>query len=127
MLARVALYAAGYSLHWDLNTVTYNKATVKIAQRDDAARIKELYKIAADACAAVIAQKENSLLNDYAQVFRDLALKQYNNETMFKYGWYGSESPDVRTGYVNGIATSGTNATFGKGGASDDSYADSVL
>ena len=116
MLARVALYAAGYSLRWDLNTVPYNKATVKIAQRDDAARVKELYKIAADACAAVIAQKENSLLSDYDQVFRDLALKQYNNETMLEYGWYGSESPDVRTGYVNGIATSGTSATFGKGG-----------
>lgn len=116
MLARVALYAAGYSLRWDLNTVPYNKATVKIARRDDAARVKELYKIAADACAAVIAQKENSLLSDYDQVFRDLALKQYNNETMLEYGWYGSESPDVRTGYVNGIATSGTSATFGKGG-----------
>lgn len=117
MLARVALYAAGYSLRWDLNTVPYNKGTVKIAQREDAARIKELYKIAADACAAVIAQKENSLLENYDQVFRDLSLKQYNNETIFEYGWYGSESPDVRTGYVNGIPTSGTNTTFGKGGA----------
>ncbi|TWV13075.1 RagB/SusD family nutrient uptake outer membrane protein [Bacteroidaceae bacterium HV4-6-C5C] len=117
ILARVALHAAGYSLRWDLNTVPYNKSTVKIAQRDDATRVRELYKIAADACAAVIAQKENSLLSDYDQVFRDLALKQYNNETMLEYGWFGANAPDVRTGYTNGIPTSGTNQTFGKGGA----------
>lgn len=116
ILARVALHAAGYSLRWDLNTVPYNKSTVKNAQREDAARIRELYQIAADACAAVIAKNENSLLGSYDQVFRDLALKQYNNETILEYGWYGSESPDVRTGYVNGVATSGTSATFGKGG-----------
>lgn len=54
ILARVALYAAGYSLRWDLNTVPYNAGTVEIAQRSDAARIKELYQIAADACKAVI-------------------------------------------------------------------------
>lgn len=117
ILARVALHAAGYSLRWDLNTVPYNKSTVKIAQRDDATRVRELYKIAADACAAVIAQKENSLLGDYDQVFRDLALKHYNNETMLEYGWFGVNSPDVRTGYTNGIPTSGTSLTFGKGGA----------
>ena len=116
ILARVALHAAGYSLRWDLNTIPYNKGTVKIAQREDAARVRELYQIAADACGAVISKNENSLLSDYDQVFRDLALKQYNNETMFEYGWFGSESQDVRTGYSNGIATSGTSATFGKGG-----------
>ncbi len=117
ILARVALHAAGYSLRWDLGNVPYDKGTVKIAQRDDAARVRELYKIAADACAAVIAKNENHLLADYDQVFRDLALKQYNDETMLEYGWYGANAPDVRTGYANGIATSGTSLTFGKGGA----------
>lgn len=117
ILARVALSAAGYSLRWDLNTVPYDKGSVKNAQRSDATRIKELYQIAADACAAVIAKNENSLLSDYDQVFRDLALKQYNNETILEYGWYGANSPDVRTGYVNGIPTNGTSPTFGKGGA----------
>lgn len=52
ILARVALYAAGYSLRWDLNT--YDASTLHIARRDDAARVKELYQIAADACKAVI-------------------------------------------------------------------------
>lgn len=52
ILARVALYAAGYSLRWDLSTVPYNNATVRIAQRDNQARVRELYQIAADACKA---------------------------------------------------------------------------
>jgi hypothetical protein len=116
ILARVALHAAGYSLRWDLNSVPYNKSTVKIAKRNDPARIRELLQIAADAAEAVIDRNENSLLSDYDQVFRDLALKQYNAESMLEYGWYGPNSVDVRTGYTNGIPTSGTSATFGKGG-----------
>ncbi len=62
ILARVALYAAGYSLRWDLNTVPYNQSTLKIAQRSDAARIKELYQIAADACKAVITKEKINCL-----------------------------------------------------------------
>ena len=107
ILARVALYAAGYSLRWDLSTVPYNASTVRIAQREDKARIRELYQIAADACKAVIVQNENGLLDDYDEVFRDLCTKQYNKETMLEYGWYGANSSDVRTGYVNGIPTNG--------------------
>jgi len=117
ILARVALYAAGYSLRWDLSTVPYNASTVRIAQREDKARIHELYQIAADACKAVITQKENGLLDNYDEVFRDLCTKQYNEETMLEYGWYGANSSDVRTGYVNGIPTNGSGGTFGKGGA----------
>jgi hypothetical protein len=115
ILTRVALHAAGYSLRWDLSTVPYNKSTVKIAKRDDPARVRELLQIAADAAEAVIDRNENHLLSNYDQVFRDLALKQYNDETMLEYGWYGPHSMDVRTGYTNGIPTSGTSATFGKG------------
>lgn len=117
ILARVALYAAGYSLRWDLNTVPYDASTVRIAQRDDKARIKELYQIAADACKAVIDKGENELLDKYEDVFRHLATQTYDKETMFQFGWYGSNAPDVRTGYVNGIPTNGSGNTFGKGGA----------
>ena len=117
ILARVALYAAGYSLRWDLSTVPYNASTVRIAQREDKARVRELYQIAADACKAVITQNENGLLDNYDEVFRDLCTKQYNKETMLEYGWYGANSSDVRTGYVNGIPTNGSGGTFGKGGA----------
>lgn len=118
ILARVALYAAGYSLRWDLSTVPYNASTCRIAQRDDQTRIRELYQIAADACKAVITKGENSLLEDYDEIFRDLGTQRYNNETMFEFGWYGANSSDVRTGYTNGIPTSGTdNEVLGKGGS----------
>lgn len=117
ILARVAMYAAGYSLRWDLNTVPYNAGTVRIAQRDDAKRIRELYQIAADACKAVIDQNENELVDDYDQLFRDLACKKFNKETMLEYGWYSTHSVDVRTGYTNGIPTSGTSKVLGKGGS----------
>lgn len=117
ILARVALHAAGYSLRWDLSTVPYNESTLKIAQRDDQARVKELLQISANACKAIIDKGENSLLSNYDKVFRDLSVSEYNNENMLEYGTYGPKAPDVRTGYVNGIPTSGTPATFGKGGA----------
>lgn len=117
ILARVALYAAGYSLRWDLNTVPYSASTCRIAQRDDQARVRELYQIAADACKAVIAKGENALLADYDEIFRDLGNQRYNDETMLEFGWYGANSSDVRTGYTNGIPTSGTdNEVLGKGG-----------
>lgn len=119
ILARVALYAAGYSLRWDLSTIPYNNSTVRIAQRDDQARIRELYQIAADACFAVINHGENDLLDNYDQLFRDLALKQFNEETMLEYGWYGGKAQaiDCRTGYTNGIPSTGTSNTMGKGGS----------
>lgn len=117
ILARVALYAAGYSLRWDLNTVPYNKSTVRIAQRDDAARVKQFYQIAADACKAVIDKGENQLLEDYDQIYRDLSNQQYNQETMLEYGWYSTNGVDVRTGYTNGIPTGGTSSVLGKGGS----------
>lgn len=116
ILARVALYAAGHSLRWDLNTVPYNKGSVRIAQRDDAARVRELYQIAANAAKAVIDRNENKLLDDYDEVFRNLCVKVYNDETMLEFGTYGAEAPDVRTGYTNTIPTSGTPILFGKGG-----------
>lgn len=117
MLARVALYAAGYSLRWNLDVVPYDNSTVRIARRDDAARVRELYQIAADACHAVIEKGENGLLDNYDQLFRDLALKQYNKETMFEYGWYGANSIDCRTGYTNGLPGSGESLTLGKPGS----------
>ena len=73
ILARGAWHAAGYSLRWDLNTVPYSKSTVRIARRDDPARVRELLEIAVDATEAVIQRNENQLLSDYDQVFRDLA------------------------------------------------------
>lgn len=123
ILARVALYAAGYSLRWDLTT--YDPATLHIARRDDAARVKELYQIAADACKAVIEKGQNGLLDNYDQVFRNLGNQTYDKETMLEYGWYSVNAADVRTGYVNGIPTSGNDNSeggLGKGGSQMMAY-----
>lgn len=111
ILARTALYAAGYSLRWDLNT--YSPASVKLAQRSDANRIKELYQIASDACNAVMQKGENSLLPSYETVFRDLVSGKYNNESMLEYGQYGTHVNGSSIGYTNGMF-SHTSSIYGK-------------
>lgn len=100
ILARVALYAAGYSLRWDLNT--YSASSVKLAQREDATRIRELYTIARDACKAIVDQNENGLI-DYETVFRDLINGQYNKETILEFGQYGANVNGSVIGYTNGM------------------------
>lgn len=60
LLARISLYAGGYSLRWNLET--NDPATMKMARRDDATRVRELYQIASDACKAIITRGENSLV-----------------------------------------------------------------
>mgnify|MGYP000343945571 FL=1 len=70
LLARTALYAAGYALHWDLNT--YDKSTLQMRRPLDESRVRKLYTIADEACKAVISKGENSLLSKYEDVFRAL-------------------------------------------------------
>jgi hypothetical protein len=101
ILARVALYAAGYSLRWDLKT--YDAASVHLAQRSDASRIKQLYQIASDACSAVMSEGENSLLPKFETVFRDIVQGKYDNETMLEYGQYGNDVNSSNIGYTNGM------------------------
>lgn len=110
ILARTALYAAGYSLRWDLNT--YSSSSVKVAQRDDAARIRELYGIARDACKAIVERGENDLIN-YETVFRNLVNGVYNKETMLEFGQAGANVNGSSIGYTNGIYAH-TNCMFGK-------------
>jgi hypothetical protein len=111
ILARVALYAAGYSLRWDLST--YSPGTIKMAQRSDAARIRELYQIASDACNAVITKGENDLLPSYETVFRNLVNGVYNNESMLEYGQFGTNVNGSAIGYTNGMAAH-TSSLYGK-------------
>ena len=113
-LARVALYAAGYSLRWNLDTVPYDAGTLRIAKRDDAARVKELNKIAADACAEVIARGSFALNDSYEEIFRDLVNGRYNKESMLEQGQYGT-NVNVETGYTNGMFCH-TSSKFGKAG-----------
>lgn len=113
ILARVALHAAGYSLRFDLET--YSPASLRLARRDDATRITELYTIARDASKAVIDKGENDLLNEYDKVWRDLVCKRYNNESIFEHGMYGPQHNDVRLGYTTGIPTPASNVPYGRG------------
>jgi hypothetical protein len=111
ILARVALYAAGYSLRWDLST--FSAGSVKMAKRSDAARIRELYQIASDACNAVMTKGENDLLGSYETVFRDLVNGRYNKESMLEYGQYGTNVNGSAIGYTNGMAAH-TSSMYGK-------------
>lgn len=110
LLARVALYNAGYSLRWDLQT--YEESSLKVAKRDDAARVKELNKIAMDACQAVMDRKSFSLSDSYKDIFLDLVNGRYNEESILEQGQYGPNC-NVENGYTNG-AFCHTNSLFGK-------------
>lgn len=74
LLARVALYAGGYSLRWNLET--NDPSTLKMSRRSDTNRADQLYQIANDACQAVISQNENSLV------------KAQGGKSGFEYLWY---------------------------------------
>lgn len=88
VMARICLHAAGYSLRWDLTT--NDPSTLKLARRADEARVREIYTLADEALAQVIARPENYLLQDNAemsgfqQVFRN-----------FTGGNYGPTAPEV--------------------------------
>ena len=110
LLARVALYAAGYSLRWDLNT--YSESSMQIAKRSDASRVKELNKIAMDACQAVMTKGTFSLSANYDQIFRDLLNGNYNKESMLEQGMYGTNVKS-NVGYTNG-ASCHASSMFGK-------------
>ncbi len=101
LLARIALYAAGYSLRWDLDS--YSTGSLRIAKRDDPARIKELNKIAMDACEVVIGRGSFSLSHDYDQIFRDLLNGAYNQESMLEQGFQGNNVKSNH-GYTNAIS-----------------------
>ena len=58
LLAKIALYAAGYSLRWDLNT----GAAGTMSRRPDNNRVQQLYQIADAAAASVINGGTNSLV-----------------------------------------------------------------
>ena len=101
LLARIALYAAGYSLRWDLET--YDVGSMRIAKRDDAARVKELNKIAMDACKEVMGRPSFSLSPEFDRIFRDLLNGAYNQESMFEQGFQGTNVKSNH-GYTNALS-----------------------
>lgn len=88
ILARIALHAAGYSLRWNLET--NDPGSLKMARRDDAARVRELYQIADNALAKVIGQGENYLIQDNSEMTGFQTV-------FFNYtaGEYGVVAPEV--------------------------------
>ena len=114
LLARVALYAGGYSLRWNLET--NDPATLKVSRRSDEARVRELYQIADKACSDIIEHGQNSLVQaeggmsgfqnlwyNYCQrKFTSLnkeilwSLAQYGATTNSKFGLYAH--PGTRGG-----------------------------
>jgi len=84
ILAHVALYAAGcYSLSWDLKTHAAGSV-----QRPDAARIKQLYHVVADACKQIIPQGQNNFLPSFEPVFRSMITGTYDNNDSLNTNLY---------------------------------------
>lgn len=107
LLARLALYAGGYSLRWNLET--NDPATLKMARRDDATRVKELYQIADNACFQIISHGSNSLV----QAHEDMSGFQYlwynhcqrnfaatNTEILWETAQYGDVTNSQFTTYA---------------------------
>lgn len=107
LLARLALYAGGYSLRWNLET--NDPATLKMARRDDATRVKELYQIADNACFQIINHGRNSLV----QAHEDMSGFQYlwynhcqrnfaatNTEILWETAQYGDVTNSQFTTYA---------------------------
>jgi starch-binding outer membrane protein, SusD/RagB family len=112
ILARTALYAAGYSLRWDLTT--YAESSLQMAKRSDTDRITALYQIASDACEAVINQGENSLCSSFETLFRTYAEgTYYPEESMLEYAQYGTQNSTLRAGYTYGLRCN-ISSMFGK-------------
>lgn len=83
LLARISLYAAGYSLRWDLKT--NDPGTLKVARRADADRVRELYQIASSACEKVMTMAGNGLV------------QASGNMTAFHNLWYSYDSRSFAT------------------------------
>ncbi len=60
ILARICLYAGGYSLRWNLET--NDASSLHFDRRPDEARVRELYTIADAALSDIFTQNENSLI-----------------------------------------------------------------
>lgn len=99
LLARIALYAAGYSLRWDLQTL--DPASMRLARRSDENRVRELYQIASDACEQVMSMAGNGLVQPAGKMtaFQNLwfsydsrAFATSNLEMLWQQACYGKNT-----------------------------------
>lgn len=97
LLARVSLYAGGYSLRWNLET--NDPATLKVSRRDDDTRVREFYQIADKACSDIIAHHANSLVqtegdkSGFQNLWYNFCQRKFaglNKEIMWSLAQYGT-------------------------------------
>lgn len=99
LLARIALYAGGYSLRWNLET--NDPSTLEMARRDDESKVREFYQIADDACKAIITKGEHSLvqasgdMNAFQTLWYNYCQRNFtvtNQEMIWDVAEYGTET-----------------------------------
>lgn len=108
LLARICLYAGGYSLRWD--TTTDDPSTLNMSRRSDESRVRELYTIADNALKEVIERGENSLVQGsssmtaYQYLFYNYCQRNFDitsQEMMWQIASLG-ESTNFDFGLYNG-------------------------
>lgn len=117
LLARIALYAAGYSLRWDLNADGSTGGNVGIRRRTDQSRITALYTIAKNACYDIIQQEgtQYALVTGYENPFIDSHNKLYDKEDIWELGNYGTNANSGVGYYIGTSIGSGTNYYLASG------------
>lgn len=100
ILARVALYAAGYSLRWDLQTGSVS--SLKMGVRPDATRIRELYTIARDECNDIMLSNVHLLNPSFENLWKNIAAYRLDNvyrENILEIAFYSRLSVRGEAGY----------------------------
>lgn len=121
LLARICLHAGGYSLRWNLET--NDPATLHMGQREDQARIREIYNIADKALSEVIKSGQNSLIQDQAGMsgfqylffnFDQRNLGAVAQEMMFSLARLGSNVGNTTLGVYVGTPGGSQYAIYGQ-------------
>jgi hypothetical protein len=113
LLARIALYAAGYSLRWDLNT----GSGAMMSRRSDNSRVQQLYQIADNACAAIINGGTNTLVqaqggkSGFEALWFNFCQRKFsvtNSEILWQVAEYGANTNSAFGVYANEGSRGGT-------------------
>ena len=100
-LARICLYAAGYSLRWDLENPT--PASRRMARINDENRIRELYTIARDQCLEIMNSEVHKLTPNYEDIWikyiGGYIMNNTEKENLFELAFYSELSSSNEAGY----------------------------
>ena len=100
-LARICLYAAGYSLRWDLENPT--PASRRMARINDENRIRELYTIARDQCHEIMMSGVHKLTPSYEDIWvkyiGGYLMNNTERENIFELGFFSTLSTANEAGY----------------------------